>query len=203
MENTQSLQYIKQAFELKNQKYYKPAIEMLYKALELENDNIEILYQIGELYFLMNNYTRALQYLEKVQSINPTHIDSLKLTRTIKERQNELDKVLDISEKLFNDNPNSENLKELVKILVKLKLFEELDKYKDSEYFNIDVQIECANAFYNNGETEKAKNILTNCSSEDERVLLLKGKIKFDEKDLDAAEKYFQKLVKTLKILKF
>ena len=78
--------------------------------------------------------------------------------------------------------PNSENLKELVKILVKLKLFEELDKYKDSEYFNIDVQIECANAFYNNGETEKAKNILTNCSSEDERVLLLKGKIKFDEK---------------------
>ena len=123
MENTQSLQYIKQAFELKNQKYYKPAIEMLYKALELENDNIEILYQIGELYFLMNNYTRALQYLEKVQSINPTHIDSLKLTRTIKERQNELDKVLDISEKLFNDNPNSENLKELVKILVKLKLF--------------------------------------------------------------------------------
>lgn len=196
MENTQSLQYIKQAFELKNQKYYKPAIEMLYKALELENDNIEILYQIGELYFLMNNYTRALQYLEKVQSINPTHIDSLKLTRTIKERQNELDKVLDISEKLFNNNPNSENLKELVKILVKLKLFEELDKYKDSEYFNIDVQIECANAFYNNGETEKAKNILTNCSSEDERVLLLKGKIKFDEKDLDAAEEIFSKIGK-------
>ena len=69
MENTQSLQYIKQAFELKEQKYYKPAIEMLYKALEVENDNIEILYQIGELYFLINNYTRALQYLEKVLSI--------------------------------------------------------------------------------------------------------------------------------------
>ena len=69
MENTQCLQYIKQAFELKEQKYYKPAIEMLYKALEVENDNIEILYQIGELYFLINNYTRALQYLEKVLSI--------------------------------------------------------------------------------------------------------------------------------------
>ena len=49
MENTQSLQYIKQAFELKDKKFYKPAIEMLYKALEIENDNIEILFQIGEL----------------------------------------------------------------------------------------------------------------------------------------------------------
>ena len=42
MENTQSLQYIKQAFELKEQKYYKPAIEMLYKALEVENDKFFI-----------------------------------------------------------------------------------------------------------------------------------------------------------------
>ena len=43
MENTETINYIKQAFELKEQKYYKPAIEMLYKALETENDNIEIL----------------------------------------------------------------------------------------------------------------------------------------------------------------
>ena len=111
MENTQSLQYIKQAFELKEQKYYKPAIEMLYKALEVENDNIEILYQIGELYFLINNYTRALQYLEKVLSINSKHVESLKLTRTIKERQNDLDSVLRISQQLFDENPNSDNLK--------------------------------------------------------------------------------------------
>jgi len=196
MENTQSLQYIKQAFELKEQKYYKPAIEMLYKALEIENDNIEILYQIGELYFLINNYTRALQYLDKVLSINPKHVESLKLTRTIKERQDDLDSVLKISQQLFDENPNSDNLKSLIKILIKLKLVDEIDKYKNSDFFNTDVKVECANAFYTNGEVEKAKELLTQCDSNDENVLLLKGKIKFDEKDLDGAREIFSTIGK-------
>ena len=109
MENNQSLQYIKQAFELKEQKYFKPAIEMLYKALELEGDNIEILFQIGELYFLINNYSRALQYLDRVLSLNDSHAETLKLLRTIKERQEDYDAVLKISTKLFEENKNSEN----------------------------------------------------------------------------------------------
>ena len=37
MENNEAINFIKQAFDLKEQKYYKPAIEMLYKALEIEN----------------------------------------------------------------------------------------------------------------------------------------------------------------------
>lgn len=196
MENTQSLQYIKQAFELKEQKYYKPAIEMLYKALEVENDNIEILYQIGELYFLINNYTRALQYLEKVLSINSKHVESLKLTRTIKERQNDLDSVLRISQQLFDENQNSDNLKSLIKILIKLKLIDEIGKYKNSEFFNTDVKVECANAFYTNGEAEKAKELLAQCNSNDEKALLLKGKIKFDEKNLDEAKEIFSTIGK-------
>jgi len=196
MENTQSLQYIKQAFELKEQKYYKPAIEMLYKALEIENDNIEILFQIGELYFLINNYTRALQYMEKVQSMNPLHADSLNLTRTIKERQGDLNSVLDISNKLFDNYPNSDNLKELIKTLVKLKLFCEIDKYTASEFFNDDVKIECANAFYNNGETEKSREILNSCTVQNERVLLLEGKIRFNEGDLEGAKEIFTRIGK-------
>ena len=84
MEDTQTIDYIKQAFELKETQNFKPAIEMLYKALELENDNVEILYQIAELYFLLNNYSRASHYLEKIFQLNPNHISALKLTRTIK-----------------------------------------------------------------------------------------------------------------------
>ena len=184
MEEKQSLQYIKQAFELREQKYYKPAIELLYKALELENDNIEILFQIGELYFLITNYTRAIQYLEKVLTINPNHPASLKLTRTIKERQGNLNDVLEISQQLFENNPNSDNLKELIKILAKLKLFDEISKYENSEYFNTEVKIECANAFYLNGEIAQARELLTSCEEDNEEVLLLKGKIKFDEENL-------------------
>lgn len=196
MENELSIDYIKQAFELKEQKYYKPAIEMLYKALEAEGDNPEILYQIGEIYFLINNYPRAIHYLEKVLAINSMHTETLKLIRKIKERQGDLNCVLEISQKLFENDKNSENLKSLINILVKLKLFCEIDKYKDSEYFNTDVKVNYANALYLNGEVEKAKEILSECDSDDENVLLLQGKIKFDEKNLAQAEEIFERIGK-------
>ncbi len=96
-----TIDYVKNAFELKKQKYYKPAIEMLYKALELENDNLEILFQIGELYFLMNNYSRASQYLEKILEENENHIPSLELVYTIKSREKNYISALEISKKLF------------------------------------------------------------------------------------------------------
>ena len=196
MENTQSIDFIKQAFELKESKLYKPAIEMLYKALEIENDNIEILFQIGELYFLLNNYSRAIQYLEKILQILPTHENSLKLMRKIKARHDDFCAVLEISQKLFDNNKNSENLKELISALITLKLFDEIDQYKSCEYFDQDVKIVCANAFYKTGEIQQAKDFLKQCNQENEEVLLLQGKIKFDEKDLESAKEIFSKIGK-------
>ena len=61
MQNSEAVEYIKQAFELKSQQCYKQAIEMLYKALEIENDNVEILFQLGELYYLLKNFARSSQ----------------------------------------------------------------------------------------------------------------------------------------------
>ena len=100
MENTECIEYIKQAFELKDKKLYKPAIEMLYKALELENDNVEILSQIGELYFLLNNYSRSLQYLEKVLQISPEHAQCLTIAGKIYQRQENWNEALNFAKKL-------------------------------------------------------------------------------------------------------
>ena len=77
MQENEVVNYIKKAFEYKEHECYKQAIEMLYKVLETESDNIEILFQIGELYVLLHNYNRAVQYLEKVfennkESLYPT-----------------------------------------------------------------------------------------------------------------------------------
>ena len=196
MENTQSIDYIKQAFELKESKNYKHAIEMLYKVLEIENDNLEILSQIGELYFLMNNYTRAVQYFEKVLQIDSSHVNSLKYMRIIKERLGDLDSSLEFAQKIFEVSPGCENLKDLIKVLVKLNLFCEIDKYIDSEFFNDDVKFECINALYSNGEQEKAKNLLQTCDIDDENVLFIRGKIKFDENDFEGAEEIFNRIGK-------
>ena len=82
-ENAEILNYIKRAFELKSQECYKQAIEMLYKALSLEADNNEILYQLGELYYLLHNYPRALQYIQQVLEKDSVHLQALKLLKNI------------------------------------------------------------------------------------------------------------------------
>lgn len=194
MEENTVLDYIKQAFELREQQYYKPAIEMLYKALEIENDNVEILCQIGELYFIMNNYERALQYLEKALVLNSSHELSQKLVYKIKERMGDFDSALSVAQKLFDENKNGENLKRLIEILLDLKLYTEIEKYETCEFFNDSAKIQCANAFYLNGDVQKAKEYLQNCDENDEEVLLLKGKMSFDEGDLETSKKFFNRI---------
>lgn len=193
MEKTECIDYIKQAFELKEAKNYKYAIEMLYKALELENDNVEILSQIGELYFLMNNYSRAIQYCEKTLQINPEHFDTIKIMKTINERQGNSDEALSLAKHLFERFPNEDTLKDLVKILAEKKDFAQIDGYRNSEYFTPDIKLFCANTLYVNNEKEKAKELLSECDYSKEETLLLAGKIKFDENDLDGAMEIFEK----------
>ena len=82
MTNNEVLEYITKSFDLKRQGFYKPAIEMLYKALTIENNNVEILSQLGELYYLLENNQRAISYIEKTLEIDPLHIECLKLLKT-------------------------------------------------------------------------------------------------------------------------
>lgn len=194
MENNECIQHIKQAFELKEQGYYKPSIELLYKALEIENDNIEILFSIGELYFLMNNYERSMQYLEKVLLKDSCQENALRIIVKIKQRQGNLDEALSFAQRLYENHKNSNNLLILIKILTELKLFTEIENYAGTEFFNDDVKIECANALYKSGEIEQAKIYLDACNSDDERVLLLEGQIKFDENDLEKSQEIFNRI---------
>ena len=197
MGKTECIDYIKQAFELKESKNYKYAIEMLYKALELENDNIEILSQIGELYFLLNNYSRAVQYLEKVLQIDSNHLASLKILKTISEREGRDEEALALAQKIFDISPNEQTLNDLVKILMKLKMYSRVEQYQSSEFFTQKVKLACANSYYLAGEKDKAKALISECDSDDENVLLLLGKIKFDEKDTNGAFEIFDRIDKT------
>ena len=77
--NKEKIELIKKAFELKNIKKYKEAIEYLYKALEFEDDanDIEIYSQLGELHLLIHNYDRALEEFLKVLALKKNNILAL------------------------------------------------------------------------------------------------------------------------------
>ena len=104
MDNKQEkLELIKKSFELKNLKRYKDAIEVLYKALEytsdINNDNVELLSQIGDLHILLNNYDRALDEFQRALSLNKNHSHSIQKCYEIYSNTNQYNKALKIAQK--------------------------------------------------------------------------------------------------------
>ncbi len=187
-EEREVLEYIKEAFRLRSENLYKQAVEMLYKALTLDNDNIEILYQLGELYVLMHNPTKALGYLEKVLSKQPQHIECLKLVSRIHMENNEYENALIFALKVFELEKKSENLIPLIKIYGNLKMFEKIDAF--SEYADENTNYEIAKILYKNGKINEAENKLQQCGQSENAKILL-GKIYFDKNDLDKSREIF------------
>ncbi len=185
--------YIKEAFSLKTQGLYKPAVEMLYKALSLDNDNAEVLFQLGEIYALMHNYQRAAGYLEQVLAKNPEHRESLNLIQKIFEKQNNYEKALEFAQKIFDFDKNSKNLQEIVKLSGKLHLTDKFSEYIDSPYCDLDVIYEIAKALYENNKSSDAKKLLQNCQENNDNINILLGKIYFDEGNIDGAKSILKK----------
>ncbi len=196
----ETLEYIKKAFDLKSQKCYKQAIEMLYKALEQEIDNIEILFQLGELYFLLNNFQRANHYLEKVLQKNPQHIEALKLVEKICTYSNEKEKAFITAEKIYEISKTADTLAELVKAASKTSNFKKIEELENSNVTNDVVIYQIAQAYYDNGNFDIAKNKLEkalNMNPENEDVLVLLGKIYFDKNEFEKSREIFNSFPKT------
>ena len=115
--------FLKQAFQLQEEKHYKQAIEALYKALCLESDNIEILSQIAQLYFLMNNFERALEYAEKILDIDPEHVETLKIVVNINKYNKKYAKALQFAEKLYKLSPELDNFVAYLEMLTECSQF--------------------------------------------------------------------------------
>ena len=64
-------EYIKKAFDYKQDGCYKEAIDYFYKALALDNTSTEIMGELACLYAKLHQYDRAASFYEQVLSRNP------------------------------------------------------------------------------------------------------------------------------------
>lgn len=163
--------FLKQAFQLQEEKHYKQAIEALYKALCIESDNIEILAQISHLYFLMKNFERALEYAEKILDIDPEHIETLKIVVNINKYNKKYTKALTFAEKLYKHSPNLENFITYLEMLTECKQFNTVLSELDESKFNY----------------EERKN---------EKLLLLEGYARLKTNQIFKAIGVFQEIIK-------
>jgi len=196
-ENEEIVNYIKRAFELKSQECYKQAIEMLYKALAIEPENPELLYQVGDLYFLLHNYPRAIQYPEQILAKDSNHIPSLKLLKNIYIKQDELIPAKELAEKVYELEPLAENLIEIIKLCGKLELLEDTDKYIEKINTDDKCLYEYANALYLNSKADEAEKVIKKAlelNPNNTDCIILSGKMLFDENKLQESKEIFDKL---------
>ena len=196
-DNNEVLEYITKSFDLKRQGFYKPAIEMLYKALTIENNNVEILSQLAELYYLLENYQRAINYIEKTLEINPLHIDCLKLMKTIYLKDENYIEAQKAAVKIYELNPNSENLAERIRILNKIKDFDTVENIEHMNCdFNDEIYYQFAVAHYQIKDynkaiyyLEKAKNLTPN----NEKIEVLLAEVYYLNNNFEQSKELFLK----------
>lgn len=199
MANNEIIEYIKNSFDLKSQGFYKQAIEMLYKALTIEPDNIEILAQLAQLHILLEDNDRAKYYIDKVLEKNPNHEEMLILLADIYLKEDNLEKAKEVSQKIYEINNSDENLARKLKILNKLKNYD-LILDEGIEDGTSKVLFEVAKAYYYSGNDKKALKYLERANSldsENEDIMNFLARLYYEHKEIDKAEILFNRLAKT------
>lgn len=191
--------YMIEAFELKRKGYYKQAIEIYYKLLSKINDDVEILAELADLYFLLNNNERARHYISKALDISPQHVSSLNIMKKIYISENDYTNAERTAKKIYELTGNDSDLLEILNILIKQEKYQEV-----IEYTNKTSDVEClyktALAMYNIKSYDNAIEVLNKISLSDsepynlEEVLILKSKIYYEEHNTEKAKEVFKKL---------
>lgn len=180
---------IKEAFILKKQGFYKHSIETLYKALEIDNTSIELLFEIADLYFLLKDEERTLSYIEQILDKNPTHIDSLKLLKKIFISKQAWQEAEQTAKNIYCITGSILDLIEIFRILNKQSRYSEIFTYEIDKK-NEDLLYEIAFAQVQINEIEKALSNINEAlalNPNGNKLKLLKGEILLKQnKDEDA-----------------
>ena len=120
---------LQEGFALKDRGHYKHAIEVFYKALEEDNTSTELLFEIADLYYRMQNEERALNYIEQILDRVPEHITALKLLEKIFIDRNALAEAEQTAKNIYCVSHNSNDLAQIFRLLNMQGRFDEIFEY--------------------------------------------------------------------------
>ena len=124
------IDYIKKAFEYKNNGDYKEAIDFFYKALALDNESAEIMAELADLYSKLCQYDRAFSFYEQVLLKNPTNYPVKFSYALLLKNLKEYKKAQMIFEELYQTTYETEKVaEELFSICVKNENYKQIISY--------------------------------------------------------------------------
>lgn len=128
-------------------KKYDELIDVLIKFKNVNHVDPKLFFELGKVYFIIENYDEAEKYLEKVLMFNEFKINSLDLLGKIYKKRNDINKLIECYNQILEiDDKNLNACKELINIFfydkkqycIALNYIEKiLSVYKDDLYVNI------------------------------------------------------------------
>lgn len=187
---------LKEAFILKKNGYYKHAIEIFYKALEIENNSDELFFEIADSYFQMKDIERALNYIEQILEHNPTHLESLRLLKKIFIEKEAWSEAEQTAKNIYYISKNGNDLVEILNFLNKQERYHDvLSNYNDVE--QKEILYEKAFAEFHLKNFVSAQNFIQkalDADSENCKYLLLLGNIYLQKNEDDLALEILNKI---------
>ena len=187
---------LQEGFILKNKGHYKHAIEVFYKALEEDNSSTELLLEIAELYYRMQNLEKAINYIEQVLNKNPEHIEALKLLAKIFIDKNALAEAEQTAKNIYCISHQINDLVVIFKLLNKQGKYNEIFEY-NVENPNCLIYLEQSKALFFKNEFEKAEKYLRKgleLEPLNQDLLLMLGQIYYAKKEKDKCIEILSKL---------
>lgn len=113
-------QYIKTAFKYENDGRFKEAIDYFYKALTIDNDSLEIMKELANLYSKLNQNERAISFCEQILAKRPDDYQTRFFMSKLYKKISNYDKASDHLIYLLNDEENIiQTVEELYSVLSK------------------------------------------------------------------------------------
>lgn len=168
---------LQEAFALKASGHYKHAIEVFYKALELDNTSSELLLEIADLYDKLGNEEKALNYIEQILNSEPTHVEALKFLKRVFEKKCAWLEAEQTAKNIYCVSHNPSDLAEIFKLLIKQNKFDEIFEFNQNSD-DKNVCLEVARAYYYKKDFGHALELLEKFQtqmSENQDYLLLLG----------------------------
>lgn len=113
------------------------AIKNFEKALEFKPDFFEVNYELGKIYYSMNDFKNASKYLTKASSIHTDDVEVLNLTAETYKKVGHSDDAVILFEKILELEPNNSFANAKIGEIY----FQRLDYSKAIQYFEDSIQI--------------------------------------------------------------
>ena len=151
---------IKESFDMMENKKYKEAVELLYPKLTDYPDNIEIIVQIANCYFMMAENEQAEQYYEKAFEIDSNSTLVLDPLIDLKIQLEKFNEVETYAQNYLNCEDSVYAIQKYLEALTKIRNFEEIVEFSAKANFgnfNSESYSLCANAIIENFKNDEEK----------------------------------------------